>query len=462
MDVSKFKDVIQSFFKGYSSLLMPVAIGLAAVLLFIPTQLMSSRLRQRIVDESINKRGEKIQRHLSNAVARDQYIEEKKYQQAYRNDANEISLLAKQSTQRELLNYGIFPKPKDISALIFGQFGKEFRDSIDELLAGLNARDCPTQIELDRALEGLSRPGYHLRRKRPGSKSSTVSRYQDARTTVVDVLCIEKAEEASVYANPTDLSGYEFWEEYEATSWSDAIEDCWYWQLGYWIIEDVVDTIAALNSQSSSKNVLTSPVKRLVKVNFPTTSKSSRSGYKSGRSSGTSVKVTGDKPKYILSIEDALAWPYTGRFSDKDIDIVHFNVSVVVSTKTILPFMKELCSIKQHKFRGLDGKGQEQLCKHNQITILESKVNPIDREDSEHNLYRYGEDAVVRLDLVCEYIFDRAGYDEIKPKAVDESIKKIQKEIAAEKAKEDRKTKLRKRRIGTKTKTEGKRGLPEI
>ena len=449
MDVSKLKDVIQGFFKSYSSLLMPVAIGLAAVLLFVPTQLMSSRLRQQIVDESINRRGKKIQRYLGNVVARDQWVEEKKYQQAYRNDANEIALLAKQSTQRELLSYEIFPEPKDISALIFGQFGQKFRYSVNGLLGRLNARDCPTQIELDRALEGLSSSGYLP--KKLGSKGASSSRLYKARTTIVDVLCQEKAEGASVYANPTSLSGYEFWEEYEATSWSDAIEDCWYWQLGYWIIEDVVDTIAALNSQSSSKSVLTSPVKQLVKVSFPMTGKrSSRSSYKSERRS--KVRVVGDKPKYILSIEDALAWPYTGRFSNKDIDIVHFNVVVVVSTKAILPFTQKLCSIKQHRFRGWDSKGQEQLCKHNQITILESKVKPIDREDSEHELYRYGEDAVVELDLVCEYIFDKAGYGEVKPKAIDESIKKTQQELAAKKTKAEKKTRQRERRRSTKPK----------
>jgi len=35
-----------------------------------------------------------------------------------------------------------------------------------------------------------------------------------------------------------------------------------------------------------------------------------------------------------------------------------------------------------------------------------------------HDLYRYGEDAVVELELVCEYIFNKKGYDEIKPELV--------------------------------------------
>jgi len=441
MDVSKFNDVVRGVFKSYSSLLMPAVIGLAAVLLLVPTQLMSSRLGKQIVDESIRKRGKKIQRFLGGAaVARNAWIEERKYQQAYRNDANEIALLAKQSTQRQLLSYEIFPEPKDISALIFKQFGRQFRSSVDGLLALLNARDCPTEIELERALEGLSKSSYRPRR-RPGGLGGTgasYSRLNEARTTVVDVLCREKAEEASVYANPTDLSGYEFWEEYEATSWSDAIEDCWYWQLGYWIIEDVVDTIGALNSGSNS--VFTSPVKRLVSVSFPKAGTRPRFGYGSERRSERrpSVKVVGDRPRYIFSVEDALARPYTGRFSNNDIDVVHFNVVVLVSTRAIMPFMQELCSAKQHRFSGWDGKGQEQVCKHNQITILESKVELIDREDGVHELYRYGEDAVVELNLNCEYIFNKDGYSEVKPKVVEESIKKALKELAEKKAKAER------------------------
>ncbi len=72
--------------------------------------------------------------------------------------------------------------------------------------------------------------------------------------------------------------------------------------------------------------------------------------------------------------------------------------------KSVLPFMNELCKAKQHKFKGYFGKGQEQTFKHNQITILDSEINSINREDIVHDLYRYGSDAVVQLDLTCEYI----------------------------------------------------------
>jgi len=458
MDTSKFKDVIQNVFKNYSSLLVPAVIGLFAVLLFIPTQLMSGKLKKQIMNESITKRGKRIQSLRNSADSRDQWRVEKEYQRAYKNDANEIALLAKQSAQRQLLSYKIFPEPKDMSAFIFEDFGRQFREEVRGLLARVNARDCPTEVELERGLEGLSKGRSRVDRRsdRLIGKEISRSKLTEAKATIEDVLCQEKAESASVYANPTDLSGYKFWEEYEATSWADTIKNCWYWQLGYWIIEDVIDTIDALNT--GSNGVFTSPVKRLLGVSFATGGKTSRS--KAGG------KAADDKPKYVLSIEDVLIRPCTGRFSNGDIDVVHFNVVVVVSAKAILPFMQQLCSAKEHKFRGWDGEAQEQLFKHNQITILESEIKSIDREDSTHKLYRYGDDAVVELDLACEYIFDKAGYDKIKPGFVKESVKEVLKKLEEEKAKTERKQRRTKTKTATKTKTKSgkksRRELPEL
>jgi len=67
---------------------------------------------------------------------------------------------------------------------------------------------------------------------------------------------------------------------------------------------------------------------------------------------------------------------------------------------------------------GLEALEPEQEFKHNQITILETSIRPIDPQDKGHNLYRYGEDAVVELELVCEYLLHRESYEQIKPKTV--------------------------------------------
>jgi hypothetical protein len=275
---------------------------------------------------------------------------------------------------------------------------------------------------------------------------------QDAKETIIDVLCREKAEEAAIYANPLDVSGYEFWEGYEHPGRDEAVKDCWHWQLAYWIVEDVVDTADALNSKSGSKSVLTSPVKQLVSISFGRQPKRPRAISKGKSKSGD--KAGDEEPKYVLSLEDALAWPCTARFCNNDIDVVHFNVVVVVSSRAILPFMQELCSAKQHRFAGWDGEEPEQVFTHNQIAILDSKIESIDRGDGGHKYYRYGEDAVVELTLVCEYLFNKGAYDAVKPKVVKDAIKEILTKLEAEKAKADR-AKIKKER---RNKPKGKDG----
>lgn len=434
MDISKLKDTIVSVFKTHSSLLVPVVIGLVGGLLFIPTVLMSSKLKKQIAEESISKRGRRIVSLSRSAVARDQWKEERKYQDKHREDANEIELLASGSTQRELLSYEIFPKPKDDSMSLYQEFGQQFRGAVDKLMARINAGGCPTQAELEKSLQGSLSSRSLSRWDDDMGVSSSYGRLGGARAEIIDALCRARAESASIYANPANLSGYVFWEKYDYAGMDAAVKDCWYYQLAYWIIEDVNDTIDAMNSGSNS--VFTSPVKRLLGVWFAPSSVIA-TGHYTGREA-----MTRDKPSYVLSIRDGLTDPWTERTCNDDIDVMHFNIGVVVSAKAILPFMQQLCSAKEHKFKGWDGKGQEQIFKHNQITILESKIGPIARggaeyegtggryeyeqgsgaygyEDKEiHGHYRYGEDAVVELELICEYVFNKKGYDEIKPELV--------------------------------------------
>ncbi len=87
-------------------------------------------------------------------------------------------------------------------------------------------------------------------------------------------------------------------------------------------------------------------------------------------------------------------------------DVMQFDVHVIVKAADVMRFMQELCSAKTHKFRGWLGDQPEQTYKHNQISILESQIAPVDREDFDHSSYQYGNDEVVDVDLICEYVCD--------------------------------------------------------
>lgn len=456
MDIPKlnFKQILEklSVFKNNLSLLIPVIIAVVAVLLFIPTQLMSSRLKQRVQEDSIRKLGAQIKNYEQTIVPNEQFEKEAERQKAHANDANEIELLAIQTTQRELLSYDLFPEPdpNGFSGLVFQQFGEKYRSGIEKLVAGVNGRDCPTNIELQRGLQNAS--GRSATR-RGGYGGGGYGDYGDMGMysgggmgmgmggrmgigimspidrVIIDQMCEARAREISVYVNPITLAGYEYWGTYKYdVKKEEAVADCWYHQLAYWVIEDIFDTIAAMNS--GYDNVLTAPVKRFSTITFTMGMKRPGAGGGTGgvntgfnrrRNTQQNRTESADKPAYLLKATDGLTESCTGRFSETtgDIDVIHFSVAVIVNSKDVLPFMKQLCSAKEHKFRGYPGgTDPEQTFKHNQITILESSITAISLTGADHRYYSYGDDNVAELSLVCEYIFNNKGYKPIVPETV--------------------------------------------
>jgi hypothetical protein len=482
MDMPNFKDILQklSVFKNNIPLLMSVIIILIAVTLFLPSQLLSSKLKSEIQKKSVNT-GKEVDTELKNALSSNTWIEEQAHQKEHAKDANDIALMARQTTMRELLSYDVFRDPNSISStVVFREFGQYYRKAIDDLLIRVNAGDCPTEAEIKQGIED-SAVNSRLRRGRGmmggmmgrssmegmmgrsssmrgrsammgrstfgggayggapyggvpyGGASGRSSRGFLSRSVmmgeleamVIDEICRERAKSLSVYAYPADLSGYDFWADYKlAVEPNQAIEDCWYFQLSFWIIEDIFHTISSVNADYDS--VLTAPVKQLKQMSFnmglrrPGAAGNVFTGLR--RRGGRTRKDDVDKPVYVSSNDDALAESCTGRFttSDGDIDVIHFNMTVVIDAKSIMPFLKELCSAKEHKFRGFSGNEQEQTFQHNQITVLESKFLSTGNEP--YSLYDYGDAPVVELDLICEYILNKKGYEEIKPQTVKDAI----------------------------------------
>jgi hypothetical protein len=451
MDMPNFKDILQklSVFRNNLSLSVPVIIAVVSMLLFIPTQLMSSKLRKQVEQKSITNGIKKINSYEKSAVSLEQYEKEAEVQKAHAADANEIEKLAKQTTERDLLSYDLFPAPDSngFSGLLFQEFGQRFRKGIDAMVLSVNGRDCPTDVEIQRGLESSSSRsrsrGMGLSmRSSPISSSRSSSRdpygggqypgssmmFANIDRMIIDQMCLARAKEISVYVNPVDISGYEYWKDYKYEKKEDALRDCWYHQLAYWIIEDIFSSIKTMNS--GSPNVLKAPVKRFTGITFTMGLKRSRSGgggvFRSigRRRAQQQTKQEADMPVYVHTAQEGLSESCTGRYCSDDIDVTHFNFSVIVNAKSVLPFMKELCSAKEHVFRGYPhGTDPPQTFKHNQISILESKLGSIDLNDWTHRYYRYGDEAVVSLDLVCEYIFDVGGYDELLPEPVRKDLK---------------------------------------
>jgi hypothetical protein len=458
-----------SALRNYMNLVVPLIVAIVAGLMFIPTALLNAGLREKIKTQSLAQ-GSSLDRMAEAPVSKDQIQVEREYLKVYADDANQIEQMALQSTQRELLSYRIFPLPKDASVLIFEEFGKRYRAGIEQMITQLRGRDAPAEAELAEHLQsvqgrmgagdmrmGVGMMSYGTRTPVPRGAGRTPTTggagdygmgVNPVIEQIVEAVCLERAQSCGLYVAPTDVAGYNFWTGYRYDAGTEqAVTDCWYWQLGYWIIQDVFDTIHVCNA--ATKNVLDSPVKRLIKVGFTRSMTGLDRGGVYGRAMvGMSVDGTQPEPspQYVMTTATGLTPSCTGRFTQGDIHVVHFEITAVVRAGDVMDFMKALCSAKEHRFAGFDGQQPPQSFKHNQITVLENSVRAIDRSGSgtagmgmaqygvamgtmdrgqgmgtgttSHQLYRYGQDAVVELNLICEYLFEKAGYEAVLPDAV--------------------------------------------
>lgn len=369
-------------------------------MLFIPTVIIQGKISKRL--EQSQRLGKEVESAIRSAVPARQFEIAKTYEDKHQQDACDIQKLAIETTQRELLSYKIFPEPEESSRQIFDEFKKTYNTAFERLIKDMNALDAPTDIEI---------------RKEIGSiQSETPIGSPDRQATdkgsekIIDLICKKRCEQIPCYAKPQVFSGYAFWNNWEYRGTEPAVRDCWYCQLAYWIHEDIVDTINKINAGSNT--VANSSVKRLLGIRF-----ASPDAANIETSNGTEL------PVYVTDKSGGLYQPWTTRRSNDQIDVVHFSLAVIIRADDVMRFMDELCSEKMHYFSGYKNNQPTQQFKHNQITILQSNIEPVDRDDQNHKRYRYGQEAVVYLNLICEYIFDKEGYDIIEPNSVKQQIK---------------------------------------
>ena len=410
--------------KKYTALLPSVIITIVAVLLFLPTMLLGKKISEKM--EQSARTASSVQSLVRDVPSREESEQLKSRMDKFEAEVDRIKESAIESSRRDLIiyDYVIFPIPADPSSQIFNEFGQKYRGSIESLVQRINALDAPSDSEIQAVTGVANRTNPGMRGMRPMMRQS-----RDVQDPMVDALCVKRAQEVSVYANLSAFQWYDFWGEdkYKFSGQPQALQDCWDSQVAFWIYDDIIDTIYKINGTSSK--VLTAPVKRLLGVSFtgPVVVEGEQ---RTGQFGGRLVAAGRDIPNYITEtkISNFMDSSPTGRISNENIDVIHFGVSVIVDNRFILPFMKELCSEKPHVFYPSVFEdphvqaGEPVEARHNQISILKSDLKVVDKVAPEHELYRYGKGAVMRLDLVCEYLFDRAAYDKIKPDPIKERL----------------------------------------
>ena len=403
--------------KKYKALLPSVIIAVVALLLLSVAMSKGGKVNDEIAKKSVRP-AKTVQSLLQNIPSRDEPQQLRFKMDKLEEQMNQIKELATQSSQRDLITYEykIFPEPDDQSRQVYFGFGKQYRNAIEKLIEAINALDAPSEAEIRAKTGG----GGGQRRPTAGGRGVRIADAQDPR---VDALCLRRAQEVSVYVNPSIFAWYPFWESYGFSGKSQALEDCWDSQVAFWVYGDIIGTIEKMNGNTGS--VLSASVKRLLGVRFAGPIVVGNSTAVRGRSRTAVTDEARDRPNYVTPESPSvfLSHSPTGRLCNDEVDIIHFAVSVLLDSHFILPFMKELCSEKSHSFYpDFVQSGQSVEARHNQITILQSDLQIIDKMDPDHELYRYGKGAVVRLDLICEYQFNRRGYDVIKPDWVKQKL----------------------------------------
>ena len=408
-----------SFLKNNLGLLVPIIIVVVGLLLFIPTRILSGQLRSTVNDNSV-KMSQQISSltrtlgELSPSEGADEEIT------TLAADVNQIDAILAETVYRELLDYYVFSGVTDVSAGLFERFGKEYCRGVDEMLAEMGAGRRPDDAELTAALQSATqndrdaRRGSRAARVPGGTQVWSLLMMSDVEQRIFNEVCAGAARTAKVYAGPAEMAGYAYWDSWTFTDVNESFKDCWYWQLGYWVLQDVADTIEVMNRDSD--NILDAPVKRIMSVSFVL-----KQGAGALSVGGSRAGKAGDRPSYVTSQTDGLTQVCTGRLTDKakNIDVLHFQVQVVIDSTQVLPFICELCRAKEHHFYGFDGSQPEQTFQHNQITVLETAMTPVEPLAVEHQAYAYGPSPTTVLNLICEYVLPRPlAYEEIKPEPV--------------------------------------------
>lgn len=445
------KDILSklSFLKNNLTLLVPIIIVVLALLLLIPTRILSGRLEAAMEQGSKQpaQRMDSLIRQLDEAPESEGF---EAYIEQYSSDANFIEDIMRGTTERELLSYEIFPDTNETSRLLFERFGTSYMQGLEQVLQDVGAGDPPTESEIELALEQAPKSPYPMMGGAYGQGGYGGGPYDDGgygggpydmagggypgvrggfggamglnrvQRKIVDEVCQGRARELRVYAGLADLAGYTFWADWEFEARDVAFRDCWYWQLAYWVMEDVLATIKTMNDPAPS--IIEAPVKRLLSAGF-SVQKGRRGRGRGVRLRGGGVRKTDTEfPNYVSDPKDALTDPCTGRLTNDEIHVIQFTLDVVVRASDVMTFMQELCSAKPHQFRGWKGDQPVQNLEHNQITVLETNIAPVERRAMRHDRFAYGDDAVVELTLVCEYVFQKAAYDPIIPQYVKDDI----------------------------------------
>jgi hypothetical protein len=310
----------------------------------------------------------------------------------------------------ELLVADSLPSPRTTDQFRFTQ----------EYVKRLNLRQDPNNTECiqSQILQGVQPPTQDQVKQATADLwenkfKPQISRYSNNQSNEKDV----KAEfDRAAAALPNQLmqqaaTGHKIYVESDALDFDPTVQkaavegqpatpvDIWYAQMGLWIESDIAKAIAQTNQQSD--NVLSSPVKRLVKITLP---RADRGFYiMAGQSQGTGSK---NQPAQVQSVSPdtvVAGVSPTGRVSNTLYDVVQFDLVVDVEANMVPVFLADLT---RNQF----------------IYVDQLNLESVDSVAMKAQGYLYGEKPVVRLTLKCEMLFLRGWTVPLMPPDIKQQL----------------------------------------
>jgi hypothetical protein len=488
------------FIKKKLFLILCIAVALLGIGIFISGMMVSADNQKEV--EGISKKIQEVDGFGMKAVSGDEIDQAQATADDCQKNLEQMETWIQETTRRPVLFQAVFPKlsnefDKDSR---FEEFAKRYCSFVNSLLVRLRAGTCPSPQEEEQTINQFEE---HLK----GSSQTRIDE-EEQMERICNELYQKRAQECVVYADSGVFCAYSHWQSLPRLA-TPMYKDAWYTQLAAWIQEDVVAAILELNG--SSQSVLTSPVKRLLEITFmgeppegepsaeeanvgahssyggPTTGVG-RSGlrYNRNRSVGVSRRFMDSVnllPVYVIqaqqqrrgsfgmigggatrggnSYQGHIAEPFTGHYSNDTIDVVQFEVGIIIDSTRIKDFIEVLESPKQSqviriknlpkdKAEVLDLNQIQEILQakqsstgstvsvqglqidksnievkeisRNQITVLQMDVDPIDISVEQDSGYYYGSGSFKVLRLTCEYIFFKSGYQDLMPAPVKEIL----------------------------------------
>jgi hypothetical protein len=313
----------------------------------------------------------------------------------------QLKSLATSMNQKDLLVPGSLPAPVDSF-----KFQQTYLQQFDTAIPrALNSVTPPTEPEIEaekgRRAEQLQKEALH----NPATGEVYNKEVLDQKIATMaaqlgEQMRQEAATKHKMYMSPTALTVQPEMAAGNGATVAPSPETIWLAQMGLWIQDDVVQSIAQLNHAST--DVDGSTVKELTSIIVPTTKEELY--VLPGTASATPAQAGAAVSSVAANTEtDPLPKDYsvspTGRICNGVFDVVHFTVVLNVRAADVEKVIQQL--------------EQDRL-----LTVYHTQVDAVNSAAMQQDGFYFGKSPVVTLTLKCEELFIRDWTRKLMPATV--------------------------------------------